>query len=77
MVVVSPLRFNESTINGTECVSIIIINDTVYETTNEMFQITLQPSLDADITFVNSVLTLTIIDDDRKYLYNIFFIESC
>ena len=65
----SPLWFDESTIGGIECATIIINDDTAYETTNEVFQITLQPSPDdLDITFENSVLTLTIIDDDRKLL---------
>ena len=71
MVAGSPLRFNESTINGTECASIIIIDDAVYETTDEIFYINLQPSLDVNITFLNTVLTLIIVDDDREIFLHI------
>ena len=58
--------FNENTVNGRECFSIFIVDNDNLED-SEIFQVTLLRN-DTTITFAESVLTVTIIDDDSKSL---------
>ena len=65
--------FNENTVNGRECFSIFIVdNDNLEDSEN--FQVTLLRN-DTTITFAESVLTVTIIDDDSKSLQNRFCLQ--
>lgn len=61
--------FNENTINGSECFSLSIVDDSILET-SEMFLVTLNEELDTALTFLESVLTVTITDDDSKSSQN-------
>lgn len=63
--------FNENTINGSECFSLFIVDDDTLETT-EMFLVTLHEGIDTALTFLESVLTVTITDDDSKSSQNWF-----
>ena len=57
--------FNQNTLNGRECFSFSIVDDDILEE-NETFRVILQPDNDLNITFLESTVLVTIIDDDSK-----------
>ena len=59
--------FDGETTNGTECFSLSITNDEVLENV-ENFTVVLHAAPDTAIVFVNSVLVVTISDDDCKLI---------
>ena len=65
--------FDQDTTTGRECFFITIVDDDVLEE-SETFQVTLQPRINTTIDFVESLLIVTIIDDDSKSSYNGYFL---
>ena len=59
--------FDGETTNGTECFSLSITNDEVLENV-ENFTVVLHAAPDTAVVFVNSVLVVTISDDDCKLI---------
>ena len=57
--------YDRETANGTECFSVSVVNDEVLEN-DENFRVVLQTSTDAVIEFVNSVILVTVVDDDGE-----------
>ena len=65
--------FDQDTTTGRECFFITIVDNEVLEE-SETFQVTLQPRINTTIDFVESLLIVTIIDDDSKSsYYNTYF----
>ena len=57
--------YDRETANGTECFSVSVVNDEVLEN-DENFRVVLQTSNDAVIEFVNSVILVTVVDNDGE-----------
>ena len=57
--------FDMDTINGTECFSLSIADDEVFED-HETFRVILQNASNKTIEFINSILLVTIVDEDGE-----------
>ena len=59
------LVFNGDTVNGTECFFISVVNDEILEA-SETFTVIVQSATETAIEFADSVLVLTIVDEDGE-----------